>query len=117
MSRRPPAAPDDLAIERARAELRSAVAMLAPDRRAQLGQTLERAAWREEREDMANKPGRKKGAPPPALAIRFPAELLAAVDKATEQIAKERPDMVVTRSDAIRVLVAEALIARKVPIR
>jgi hypothetical protein len=68
---------------------------------------------------MAKKPGRKKAAipAPPALAIRFPAELTAAVDKASEQIAKERPDMIVTRSDAIRVLVAEALIARKVPIR
>ena len=66
-------------------------------------------------DDMTKKPGRKKA--PPALAIRFPPELTAAVDKATEQIAKERPDMIVTRSDAIRVLVAEALTARKVPIR
>jgi hypothetical protein len=60
---------------------------------------------------------RERRGPPAALAIRFPPELTAAVDKATEQIAKERPDMVVTRSDAIRVLVAEALAARKVPIR
>ena len=64
---------------------------------------------------MAKKPGRKKALP--ALAIRFPPELTAAVDKATAQIAKERPDMIVTRSDAIRVLIAEALTARKVPIR
>lgn len=68
---------------------------------------------------MAKKPAPKRAASPalPALAIRFPPELTAAVDKATEQIAKERPDMIVTRSDAIRVLVAEALTARKVPIR
>ncbi|HEY4176584.1 MAG TPA: hypothetical protein VGM90_07125 [Kofleriaceae bacterium] len=68
---------------------------------------------------MSKKPERKitLNAPQSALAIRFPPELTAAVDKAIEQIAKERPDMVVTRSDAIRVLVAEALTARKVPIR
>jgi hypothetical protein len=66
-------------------------------------------------DDMVKKPARKKA--PPALAIRFSPELTAAVDKAAEQIAKERPDMTVTRSDAIRVLVAEALAARKVPIR
>jgi hypothetical protein len=69
-------------------------------------------------EDMAKKPGTTKAEKtPPALAIRFSPQLTAAVDRATEQIAKERPDMVVTRSDTIRVLVAEALTARKVPIR
>lgn len=67
---------------------------------------------------MAKMPGTTKATKaPPALAIRFPPGLTAAVDKAAEQIAKERPDMIVTRSDAIRVLVAEALTARKVPIR
>ena len=67
---------------------------------------------------MASKPRTMKPEKPlAALAIRFSAQLTAAVDKATEQIAKERPDMTVTRSDAIRVLVAEALTARKITIR
>ena len=65
---------------------------------------------------MAKTSSGKRAAPPPALAIRFPSEMLAAVDKAAEQIAKERPDMTVTRSDALRVLVAEGLAARKIPI-
>ncbi len=61
--------------------------------------------------------GKKKAAETAALAIRFSSDLLVAIDKAGEQIGKERPDMVVTRSDAIRVLVAEALAARKIAIR
>ena len=60
---------------------------------------------------MVKKPGRKKATnpAPPALAIRFSPELTAAVDKASEQIAKERPDMTITRSDAIRVLVDQSV--------
>ncbi|MSP59461.1 MAG: hypothetical protein EXR72_03805 [Myxococcales bacterium] len=111
---------DELAIERERAGLRAAAAALSPERRAALRDTLERAAGREEKATMPKRPpigGRKKAAETASLAIRFSPDLLAAVDKAGEQIAKERPDMTVTRSDAIRVLVAEALSIRKIPIR
>ncbi len=118
--RRSPPPRDELALERERAGLRAAVAALPPERRAALVGTLERAAGREESEAMAGKAGttgKKKAAETAALAIRFSSDLLVAIDKAGEQIGKERPDMVVTRSDAIRVLVAEALAARKIAIR
>lgn len=83
-----------------------------------LADTLERATEREENELMPKKTGgTKRASDTAALAIRFSPELLAAIDKAEEQIGKERPDMTVTRSDAIRVLVAEALAARKIAIR
>ena len=113
---------DELAIERERAGLRAAVAALPPERRALLADTLQRAAKREEKERMPKKPptGGKKGRTVDAaivVGVKMAPNLVAAVDGAMEQIAKERPDMTVTRSDAIRVLVAEALAARKIPIR
>lgn len=47
------------------------------------------------------------------VTIRMPQTLIDDVDGAAEQIARERPGMSVGRADAIRVLLVEALAARK----
>lgn len=104
---------DEIGVERERGALRADVAALPSERQAALVETLERAAEREEGDTMA----KGKATETAALAIRFSTAMLDAIDKAGEQIAKQRPDMVVTRSDAIRVLVAEGLAARKIQIR
>jgi hypothetical protein len=115
--RRPPR--DELAIERARAGLRAAVAALPPERRAVLAGTLERAAEREEKEAMPKKgpTGKRADAGTEPITVRLDSAMLAAVEKATEQIQAERPDSTLSRGDAIRVLLAEALTARKIVIR
>lgn len=49
----------------------------------------------------------------PTTSLRIPLELLAEVDAERDRIEAERPGMTVTRADAIRVLLVEALAARK----
>ena len=46
------------------------------------------------------------------MGLRLPADLSRALDAARRVIAEEHPDLAVTRSDALRVLVREALVAR-----
>ena len=66
----------------------------------------------------------KRGTPkPPAreagpITVRLPSPMVDALDVAAAKIRDERPEMMtVSRADAIRVLLAEALSARKIPIR
>lgn len=47
------------------------------------------------------------------VSIRMPQRLIDEVDAAAKAIAEERPGMTVGRADAIRVLLVEALAARK----
>lgn len=47
------------------------------------------------------------------VSIRIPRKLINEVDAAAKDIAEERPGMSVGRADAIRVLLVEALAARK----
>ena len=113
---------DEIAIARHLDGLRRDVAALPPERRAALTHTLERAAVREEKPNMPTKKpttaGKRKasGSPPPT-AIRLAPEILAAIDRAGEKMAADMPGMTVTRTDAIRVLLVEALAVRKIPIK
>jgi Arc/MetJ-type ribon-helix-helix transcriptional regulator len=47
--------------------------------------------------------------PAPQIALRLPADLEAAIDAVREQIARQHEGLTVTRSDAVRVLLREAL--------
>lgn len=60
----------------------------------------------------AGRPKKPDGAVP-TTSLRIPPDLLAEVDAERERIEAERPGMTVTRADAIRVLLVEALTARK----
>lgn len=54
--------------------------------------------------------------PPPPSSIRFSTGMAAAIKAAQEQIAKERPELKVGHAAAVRILVAEALVSRKIQI-
>lgn len=54
----------------------------------------------------------KRAGEAPIMGLRLPADLSRALDAARRVIAEEHPDLAVTRSDAVRVLVREALAAR-----
>lgn len=56
--------------------------------------------------------GSTKGGPSVLLAVRFTPKMVAAIDRATKVLAKERPELDITRADTVRGLVAEALAAR-----
>jgi hypothetical protein len=55
-----------------------------------------------------------RGASAPMLSLRLPADLEAALTTAREQLAREHEGLTVSRSDAVRVLLREALRARGV---
>ena len=59
-------------------------------------------------------PRRRPGVP---LSVRYAEGLLVAVDKAAKEIATERPGMSISRADALRVLLTEALAARGIHVR
>ena len=52
-------------------------------------------------------PARDK--PAPTINLRLPVDLEAAIDAVREQIARQHEGLTVTRSDAVRVLLREAL--------
>ena len=52
-------------------------------------------------------PGRDK--PAPTITLRLPADLEAEIDRVREQLARAHEGLSVTRSDAVRVLLREAL--------
>lgn len=55
-----------------------------------------------------------RGAEAPMLSLRLPADLLAALTTAHEQLSREHEGLAVSRSDAVRLLLREALRARGV---
>lgn len=61
------------------------------------------------------KPGPKpaEGEPMEMFALRLPASIVRGIDAAVREIQRERPDSPVTRTMAVRVLLVEALQARK----
>lgn len=52
-------------------------------------------------------PGRDR--PAPTITLRLPADLEAEIDRVREQLARQHEGLSVTRSDAVRVLLREAL--------
>ena len=58
------------------------------------------------------KAGRPPGPPTTQLAVRLTDALLARVDAYTERLCQERPGITVTRADAVRNLLTEALDAK-----
>ena len=50
-----------------------------------------------------------RGASAPMLSLRLPADLEAAITTAREQLAREHEGLAVSRSDAVRLLLREAL--------
>jgi hypothetical protein len=61
--------------------------------------------------------GKKDARRTPPLSVRMPPAVQAALDVAAAQLAVERPDSNITRADAVRVLLVEALTARQIPIK
>ncbi len=55
-----------------------------------------------------------RGASAPMLSLRLPADLETALTTAHEQLAREHEGLTVSRSDAVRLLLREALRARGV---
>ena len=52
---------------------------------------------------------KKKNDPMPVVPFRLPAELVRRLDRYAERLRKEQPGLRATRTDAVRVLLTEAL--------